>query len=254
MDKYIRNVKVIEDAFEQIREAEGIPTVQEIVSTFVKSEEQNYHMTNYLNTLNSEIDTIQEQNRKIQAEIEKHEKIQKLSEDEKQAQIEQLKTDIQVTKLQIEQRDSEIEKRMNNLKQIQKHVEKMVAAFQSSSLPLSVAQHMQYDEDTILNDKNATQYMAEVEEYIGLLITNLAYKRQQPNAAISAIPLEQLGVKEFSKGKYNLDTSNDDRFSKDEGDVEEKEDLAYNERELIQKFQEKQLKAGLSSIREMSYQ
>lgn len=32
-------------------------------------------MTNYLNTLNSEIDTIQEQNRKIQAEIEKHEKI-----------------------------------------------------------------------------------------------------------------------------------------------------------------------------------
>ncbi len=75
MDKYIRNVKVIEDAFEQIREAEGIPTVQEIVSTFVKSEEQNYHMTNYLNTLNSEIDTIQEQNRKIQAEIEKHEKI-----------------------------------------------------------------------------------------------------------------------------------------------------------------------------------
>ena len=88
MDKYIRNVKVIEDAFEQIREAEGIPTVQEIVSTFVKSEEQNYHMTNYLNTLNSEIDTIQEQNRKIQAEIEKHEKIQKLSEDEKQAQIE----------------------------------------------------------------------------------------------------------------------------------------------------------------------
>ena len=39
MDKYIRNVKVIEDAFEQIREAEGIPTVQEIVSTFVKSEE-----------------------------------------------------------------------------------------------------------------------------------------------------------------------------------------------------------------------
>ena len=254
MDKYIRNVKVIEDAFEQIREAEGIPTVQEIVSTFVKSEEQNYHMTNYLNTLNSEIDTIQEQNRKIQAEIEKHEKIQKLSEDEKQAQIELLKTDIQVTKLQIEQRDSEIEKRMNNLKQIQKHVEKMVAAFQSSSLPLSVAQHMQYDEDTILNDKNATQYMAEVEEYIGLLITNLAYKRQQPNAAISAIPLEQLGVKEFSKGKYNLDTSNDDRFSKDEGDVEEKEDLAYNERELIQKFQEKQLKAGLSSIREMSYQ
>lgn len=92
---------------------------------------------------------------------------------------------------------------------------------------------MQYDEDTIINDKNATQYMAEVEEYIGLLITNLAYKREQPNAAISAIPLEQLGVKEFSKGKNYVDTSNDDWFSRDEGDMDEKEDLAYNERELF---------------------
>ena len=86
--------------------------------------------------------------------------------------------------MQIEQRDSEIEKRMENLKKIQGYVEKMVAAFQTSSLPLSVAQHMQYDEDAILNDKNATQYMAEVEEYIGLLITNLVPCSQGPSSPV----------------------------------------------------------------------
>ncbi len=37
---------------------------------------------------------------------------------------------------------------------------------------------MQYDAETIFNDKNAAQYLAEIEEYIGVLITNLAYKQE----------------------------------------------------------------------------
>jgi 2-haloacid dehalogenase len=39
MDQYIRNVRVIEDAFEQIKEASGISNIEEIVTTFVKAEE-----------------------------------------------------------------------------------------------------------------------------------------------------------------------------------------------------------------------
>ena len=62
-------------------------------------------------------------------------------------------------------------------------------------------------------------------------------KKDQPNAAISAIPLEQLGTKEWNKGKNYVDTSNDERFSRDEADQEEgREDLAYNEEELVKKF------------------
>ena len=39
MDKYIRNVKIIEDAFDQIKEATGIASTEEIVTTFIKAEE-----------------------------------------------------------------------------------------------------------------------------------------------------------------------------------------------------------------------
>lgn len=96
---------------------------------------------------------------------------------------------------------------------------------------------MTYDEETFFNEKNATVYMAELEEYIGQLITCLAYKKEQPNAAISAIPLEQLGVKEFAKGKNYVDTSNDEKFSMEKGEDDgEREDLAYNEKELFDKF------------------
>jgi len=56
MDQYIRNVKVIEDAFDQIKNATGISNTEEIVTTFIKAEEQNYSLQNYVNMLNTEFD------------------------------------------------------------------------------------------------------------------------------------------------------------------------------------------------------
>lgn len=44
MDQYLRNVKVIEDAFDQIKQATGISNIEEIVTTFIKAEEQNYSL------------------------------------------------------------------------------------------------------------------------------------------------------------------------------------------------------------------
>ena len=57
---YMRNVKVIEDSFNQITETTGIKNIEEIVTTFIKTEEQNYSLYNYVNMLNTEIDTIDE--------------------------------------------------------------------------------------------------------------------------------------------------------------------------------------------------
>ncbi len=65
MDQYIRNVRVIEDAFEQIKEASGISNIEEIVTTFIKAEEQNYSLYNYVNMLNTETDTLEESNKEI---------------------------------------------------------------------------------------------------------------------------------------------------------------------------------------------
>ena len=79
MDMYVRNVKIIEDAFDQIKEATGISSVEEIVTTFIKAEEQNYSLYNYVNMLNSEIDTIEEQNRNIERQIAKHESLAVMS-------------------------------------------------------------------------------------------------------------------------------------------------------------------------------
>jgi hypothetical protein len=84
MDMYVRNVKVIEDAFEQIKEATGISSIEEIVTTFIKAEDQNTSLLNYVSMFNSEIDMINEQNETIRTEIEAHEKQGTLSEQQKQ--------------------------------------------------------------------------------------------------------------------------------------------------------------------------
>jgi hypothetical protein len=51
---------------------------------------------------------------------------------------------------------------------------------------------MTYDENTIFNENNIIMYLAELEEYISSLITYVAFKRDDPNAAISSVPLEKL--------------------------------------------------------------
>lgn len=71
MDQYLRNVKVIEDAFDQIKEATGISNIEEIVTTFIKAEEQNYSLYNYVNMLNTETDSLEESNKEIRSQIQK---------------------------------------------------------------------------------------------------------------------------------------------------------------------------------------
>lgn len=94
MDMYIRNVNVIEDAFAQIKQQTGISSIEEIVTTFIKADEQNYSLYNYVNQLNSEIDLIEEQNQNIEAEIKRHEELANMTELEKQDVREKLQKQI----------------------------------------------------------------------------------------------------------------------------------------------------------------
>jgi hypothetical protein len=95
---YTRNVEVIEHAFSQIEKASGISSVEEIVTTFIKAEEQNYSLYNYVNMLNSEIDTVEEQNKQIGEEIKHHLKLQSMSEADKNIAREMLVKEIEETK------------------------------------------------------------------------------------------------------------------------------------------------------------
>lgn len=85
MDVYIRNVSIIEDAFNQIKQQTGIASTDEIVTTFIKTDDQNYTLYNYVNALSSEIDTVEDHNKNIEMEIKRHEELREMTDKEKEA-------------------------------------------------------------------------------------------------------------------------------------------------------------------------
>ena len=96
---------------------------------------------------------------------------------------------------------SEVENQMSNIKNF---VQEMIDSFRQSQFFLSVAQSMHYDNETQFNENNVTHYLGELEEYISLIITYMAFKQENPDAAISSLSLEKMAHKEFDKGPINV--------------------------------------------------
>ena len=102
------------------------------------------------------------------------------------------------------EKESQIKGVENQMSKIRDYVSAMVELFKKSQFFLNVAQNMQYDDETQFNENNVTLYLAELEEYVSLLITYLAYKQENPDAAISSLSLERMIQKDFEKGPANV--------------------------------------------------
>ena len=63
-------MKIIEDAFNQIKEVSGILDIEEIANTFIKSEEQNHSLYKYADNLSQQIDKLELDNQSIRQKIE----------------------------------------------------------------------------------------------------------------------------------------------------------------------------------------
>lgn len=100
----MRNVKVIEDAFDQIKDASGIQNIEEIVTTFIKAEEQNYSLYNYVNMLNTETDTLEEQNKEIREQIEKIMERGQMTQKEKEEVKKELEDEVMRLEMEIDKK------------------------------------------------------------------------------------------------------------------------------------------------------
>lgn len=69
LDMFIKHIGIIRDAFGQIKKATGISNIQEIVVSFIKSQEQTDALNSHLNILDQEIDSLEDQKSSIRKEI-----------------------------------------------------------------------------------------------------------------------------------------------------------------------------------------
>ena len=236
VDQYIRNVKIIEDAFDQIKESTGIASIDEIVTTFIKAEEQNYSLFNYVNRLGQETDQLQEANNHAKQMIADHKKSEAVEEIDREKRKQELEHEIESLRQTINKSNEEKDNFKTDLRVIQSNVEKMVRLFNKCKFFLAVANQMSYEEGTNFNDTNVVQYLAELEEYISSLITYAAFRKEEPFAAISAIPLEKIPKKEFEKTRYAV---KEPLYTQIEGAQEGQtveDDSIVNSNDLYKKF------------------
>lgn len=59
-------MKIIDEAFNIIKETSGITDIEEIMNTFIKSEEQNYSLFNYVNILTKDIEFLEDNNKDLE--------------------------------------------------------------------------------------------------------------------------------------------------------------------------------------------
>lgn len=236
LDNYTRNVKIIEDAFDQIKESTGIASVDEIVTTFIKTEEQHISLFNYLNLLNNEIDMVEEQNRNIEDEIRSHEMLAEKGEAEKKTTKEKIQKEMDEMRELYQTKQSQITDIENQMIQIRDLVWSMCSKFGESKFQLAVASPQYYDKDVHFNENNVTMYLTELEEYISGFITYLAHREKNPDAHISALPLDIMTNKEFSKEPMAIEALNSNEFMEDDATAED--EIVTNEAEKFRKYEE----------------
>lgn len=107
----------------------------------------------------------------------------------------------------------------------------MVHKFKVASFGTRIASGMVYSDTTQFTESNIQQYLAELEELITKLITSVAAIRGDPNAAISAMNMNRLTIKDFNKKEMKIDMVGEDRGNVLSGRDYDHEEIDY---EVIQ--------------------
>jgi hypothetical protein len=110
----------------------------------------------------------------------------------------------------------------------------------NTTFPLMVAKHMHYEAETQFNEQNVTLYLAELEEYASMLITYLAYKNELPDAAVSALSLDQMQEKDKDAGPLHIEAPNSNDVNlvvTGTEDAETEDEIITNGRDLYKRFE-----------------
>jgi hypothetical protein len=99
-----------------------------------------------------------------------------------------------------------------------------------------VAAAQTYDEHTHFTENNVANYLAEIEEFVSMLITHTAHQKGDPNAPNSSVPLADLPQKDWQKKEIFLD----EYFDPKEGAVTVEEDESFTNESVLRKhFEDK---------------
>ncbi len=178
----------------------------------------------------------------MDSQLEKFQSVVALSEAGKLKQLAEMRTRAEHLRGEILRAHTDSADMHGEFTHIQRAVLHMVGLFRKSRFQnLTVAAKMAYDENTQFNENNIIPSLAELEEYISALITWAAYKREDPNAAISSVALERMPHKEFGRREIAIDAPVDTErdpsvLARTTADADDEDMMILDSKQLYMKF------------------
>ena len=111
----LQKVQSYEEAFAKIQASTGISDIDELVSTFIEAEDKNFSLFNYVNELNSEVESLEDQIADIRKEIEKYKGQGQSTDNQKKRVLEDLEQKLRHTEAKAEQYEARASQAMNTV-------------------------------------------------------------------------------------------------------------------------------------------
>jgi chromosome segregation ATPase len=153
----IERVQNFEEAFLKIKAATGITDIDELVRTFIKNEDQNFSLFNYVNEQTNEIEKLEEQIQQLKEE--EHKYAQESGEDAQQqkAVLKELETKVAATDTAVEKFEAKSVASQRTLEQLKRSIGSMFT-------------RIECDPGPVLSSKApATVTEANILHYLGLI-------------------------------------------------------------------------------------
>jgi hypothetical protein len=158
-----------EEAFNKIKSATGISDVEELVRTFIKNEDHNFSLFNYVNEQNNEIEKLEEQIQTLREEERKF--AQESGEDVNQHKqvLKELEAKLQTT-------ESMAEKYELRCQDLQRVIESLKRGIQSIYEKFDV--HEDGFGDPLVTESNMVHYLGQIEQKANQLLQGYADVKQ----------------------------------------------------------------------------
>ena len=230
LDNYTKHIKIVEDAFKQIQQATGISSIEEIVTAFIKSQEQNYEIYTYMNNITSEIDTLEENLKATKNKIAIMEQF-KESGEKKGIEIKaKLEKDYEKVEKKIKEKKLKLVYLRREISSIAETIYKLLSIFEKMSLKPETSQ--QFDSGWLenFNEENIMNVLGYIEEYINFILVLYAYSTSSENPILSYLPVGAMNSKSIENKPSELKDFLDAKDLYDDKELDEsKNPLPVNE-------------------------
>ncbi|CAF1591385.1 unnamed protein product, partial [Didymodactylos carnosus] len=186
-DKEEHSVEAYETKFKQIQEISGEPDLQKLVDKFIEVEDKNFALFNYVNELNNQVETLQEQIVEIKKEIRRFESQGVDLEDQRKKMLEQIEEKSKQATANADESDEKTKAAKKILDQCRTGIDSL---FKKIGCDRRQIDHLLQSHEGVTED-NMLKYLGIIEERTNELLIaqstihakeqNLPYRERAPN-------------------------------------------------------------------------